>query len=49
VGAALLTRVPTDFEILGYPGLALILFLGAATIGFALVGNILMTDHRRRG
>ena len=47
VGAALLTRVPTGFEILGYPGLAILLFLGAAAVGFALVVNILLTDRRR--
>ncbi|MEO6397572.1 MAG: AarF/UbiB family protein [Tepidiformaceae bacterium] len=46
VGAALLTRVPTSFEILGYPALAIILFLGAAAVGFALVVNILLTDRR---
>ena len=36
----------TDFEIVGYPGLALILFLGAAAVGFTLVVNILITDRR---
>lgn len=46
VGAALLTRVPTTFAILGYPGLAILLFLGAAAVGFALVLNILLTDRR---
>ena len=46
VGAALLARVPTDFKIVGYPGLALILFLGAAAVGFTLVVNILITDRR---
>lgn len=45
VGAALLTRVPTDFQILGYPGLAILLFLGAAAVGFTLVVNILLTDR----
>jgi len=46
VGAALLARVPTSFEIVGYPGLALVLFLMAAGVGFVLVGNIIMTDRR---
>ncbi len=49
VGAALLTRVPTDFEILGYPGLAILLFLGAAAVGFALVVDIVLRDSRGPG
>jgi predicted unusual protein kinase regulating ubiquinone biosynthesis (AarF/ABC1/UbiB family) len=42
VGAALLTRSGTGFELFGYPGLALILFLLAATAGFALVIDIML-------
>ncbi len=49
VGAALLTRVPTEFEIFGYPGLAILLFLSAAAVGFALVVDIVLTDRRGRG
>jgi predicted unusual protein kinase regulating ubiquinone biosynthesis (AarF/ABC1/UbiB family) len=37
VGAALLMRVETRFEILGYPGIAMIFFTLAAIGGFALV------------
>jgi len=48
VGAALLARVPTDFEILGYPGLALLFFLIAAGVGFVLVGKIIVTDRREK-
>ena len=48
VGAALLSTVPTRFEVLGYPGLAIILFSLAATAGFFLVTNILLTDRKRR-
>lgn len=48
VGAALLARVPTGFEILGYPGLAIISFAAAAAVGSAVVGSILLTDHRER-
>ncbi len=44
VGAALLTRVPAGFQVFGYPGLAMILFLIAAATGFALVATILFTD-----
>ncbi|MBV8032105.1 MAG: AarF/ABC1/UbiB kinase family protein [Betaproteobacteria bacterium] len=44
VGAALLMGVDTDFRILGYPGLAILLFLGAAIGGIALVFTILMND-----
>ena len=37
VGAALLMRVPTSFELFGYPGLAMICFLIAAGGGLWLV------------
>ncbi len=40
VGSALLMSVPTDFEILGYPGLAMVFFLAAALVGAALVWRI---------
>ena len=45
VGAALMMRVETDFTILGYPGIAMILFLLAAACGFFLVFNILFQDY----
>jgi ubiquinone biosynthesis protein len=50
VGAALLMRVPTDFQLFGYPGLAIICFLAAATGGVILLFNILFQDrkHKRR-
>jgi len=48
VGAALLMRVPTRFEIFGYPGLAMICFLGAASGGFWLLLNIAWQDHKSR-
>jgi len=44
VGAALLMRVQTRFEILGYPGIAMIFFMLAAIGGFALVISILRDD-----
>ena len=48
VGAALLMQVPTQFTIAGYPGLAILLFVGAACGGLALVGSILLGDRERR-
>jgi ubiquinone biosynthesis protein len=49
VGAAMLMRVPTEFTILGYPGLAIVLFLAAAGGGFWMALGILLGDvHRRR-
>jgi predicted unusual protein kinase regulating ubiquinone biosynthesis (AarF/ABC1/UbiB family) len=47
VGAAMLMRVPTPFVILGYPGLAILLFLAAAGGGFWLAWTILAGDVRR--
>jgi predicted unusual protein kinase regulating ubiquinone biosynthesis (AarF/ABC1/UbiB family) len=44
VGAALMMQVETGFTILGYPGIAMILFLLAAACGFLLVFNILYQD-----
>ena len=46
MGAALLMRVETGFTILGYPGLAMILFMAAAISGFSLVGSIFLNDRR---
>ncbi|HET7451226.1 MAG TPA: AarF/ABC1/UbiB kinase family protein, partial [Thermoanaerobaculia bacterium] len=48
VGAALLMHVPTRFQILGYPGLAMLFFLGAAAGGVALVADIVFGDRTRR-
>lgn len=48
VGAAMLMQVETDFTILGYPGLAIILFGAAAIGGVAMVGDIIVKDRRRR-
>jgi hypothetical protein len=41
--------VPTDFRILGYPGLAILLFLGAAAGGACLAITILLNDIKARG
>ena len=48
VGAALMMRVETSFQLFGYPGLAILLFLAAALGGMGLVGTILINDIRAR-
>ena len=48
VGAALLMRVDTTFRIWGYPGLAIIFFLGAAAAGVVLLINILFYDKSNK-
>ncbi|HUP66547.1 MAG TPA: AarF/UbiB family protein [Thermoanaerobaculia bacterium] len=48
VGSALVMRVPSGFRILGYPGIAVIGFIGACALGFYLIINILMQDRRDR-
>jgi len=47
VGAAVLMQVETEFTVLGYPGLAILCFLGAAAGGVALVVSILLHDRER--
>jgi ubiquinone biosynthesis protein len=49
VGAALLMRVETNFRIWGYPGLAIIFFIAAASCGVVLLINILFYDKSNRG
>jgi len=55
VGAAMLMQVETNFTLLGYPGLAMILFIGAVIGGVALVVGIVRSDetstesHHRTG
>jgi ubiquinone biosynthesis protein len=46
IGASLLMRVETEFRVLGYPGLAILLFLAAAVQGFWLVITIFLHDRR---
>jgi ubiquinone biosynthesis protein len=48
VGASLLMQVETAFQIFGYPGLAIMLFLAAAGGGCWLVISIFLKDHRRK-
>jgi ubiquinone biosynthesis protein len=46
VGAAMLMRVPTTFTLFGYPGLAILLFAGAAGGGIWLAATILSGDAK---
>lgn len=46
LGAALLMKVQTTFQIFGYPGLAILCFLGAAAGGFWLLFSIFVQDER---
>ena len=48
VGAALLMDVQTSFQIFGYPGLAILLFLAAAAGGLALAVVILANDIKAK-
>src|SRR6267143_1189929 len=48
VGAAMLMRIPTAFTIFGYPGLAMLFFLGAAMGGVLLLLRLLVADRQRR-
>lgn len=48
VAAALIMQVPTTFRLFGYPGLAMILFLGAAAGGALLALQIVMHDQASR-
>ncbi len=46
IGASLLMRVPTRFQIFGYPGLAMLCFMFAAAGGFWLVVSIFVKDYQ---
>jgi hypothetical protein len=48
VGAALLMDIETSFQLFGYPGLAILLFLAAAAGGVMLVVSIMMNDIKAR-
>jgi ubiquinone biosynthesis protein len=45
VGAALMMRIDSSFHLFGYPGLAILCFMGAGGGGLILVVNILMHDR----
>jgi ubiquinone biosynthesis protein len=46
VGAAMMMRVPTQWQLFGYPGLALLLFLAAFLLGSTLVAGSLLGDRK---
>jgi predicted unusual protein kinase regulating ubiquinone biosynthesis (AarF/ABC1/UbiB family) len=46
VGASLLMRVPTHFQLFGFPGLAILCFTAAATGGFWLVISVFVQDYK---
>ena len=48
VAAALIMQVPTTFRLLGYPGLAMILFVAAGSAGAMLAIQILNHDRTSR-
>jgi ubiquinone biosynthesis protein len=48
VGAALIMDIPTSRTLLGYPALALVMFLIAAALGASLVLSSLLGDRRAR-
>ena len=48
VGAAMMMRVQTRFTIWGYPGIAMLFFLGAALLGLWLVISIFRADVHRK-
>lgn len=48
VGAAMLLRIDTEATLLGYPALGILVFLGAAVLGVAMVASGLLADRRSR-
>ena len=48
IGASLLVRVETAIRLLGYPGLAIICFLGAGDGGILLLISIFLGDQKRK-
>jgi ubiquinone biosynthesis protein len=48
IGAALMMRVPSSFTLLGYPALAMLLFLVAFVSGLLLVYSILFGDEHKQ-
>lgn len=46
LGAAAMVRVPSDWTVLGYPGLAILLFFFAVLAGVTMAGWIFLTDRK---
>ena len=49
IGAAMLMEVETAFQILGYPGLAILCFAGAAVAGILLIYDVIAHDRPTHG
>ena len=47
IGAAMLMRVETTTTLFGYPALAIVCFMIAASFGVVLLANIWFTDHKQ--
>jgi hypothetical protein len=48
VGASLLARVASSFQLFGYPGLGILCFTAAAAGSFWLVISIFVSDYKSR-
>ena len=48
IGAGLMARIPTTFQILGYPAIAIIFFLIASAGAVILILHILLYDEKPR-
>lgn len=48
IGASMLMRVPSPFMIFGYPGLAIVCFMLAASAGFALIIHVGLYDQKAK-
>jgi predicted unusual protein kinase regulating ubiquinone biosynthesis (AarF/ABC1/UbiB family) len=48
LAASLMMKIETDFQLFGYPGLAILCFMAAAAGGFYLVFSIFIQDYRSR-
>ena len=46
LGAAMVVRVPSDWTVLGYPGLAILFFLFAVCAGVGMAAWIFLTDRK---
>ena len=48
VASAMMMRVDSGFQVLGYPAIALVLFLVGAVLGLMIVTSALLGDHKAR-
>jgi hypothetical protein len=46
IGASLMMRIETSWQLFGYPGLAIVCFLAAAAGGFYLLASIFIQDRK---